>query len=101
MDIPASVKVLGFHYPLEIVRGLVSDGVECVGVCRNRELVIRLDDTYPGQQVRSTLIHEMLEALKEQLQLKIDHTTLGLLEVGINSILVDNPDFVAMYLEAK
>jgi hypothetical protein len=48
---------------------------------------------------RSTLLHEMLEALKEQLKLNLPHDTIDRVEAGLNCILVDNPDFVKMYLE--
>ncbi len=92
---------MGYVYSIEATKKLERDGVACVGICDNRNLHILLEKDCTPQMTRSTLLHEILEALKERLRLKLSHDTIDQLEAGLDAVLVDNPEFVRMYLEKK
>ena len=98
METPSAVKVLGYEYPVEMVERIDDDDT-CRGMCYNVELRIKLCSTLPEQALRSTLLHEVIEALDSQLILHLPHDTIQRLEAGLNQVMVDNPDLLKMYLE--
>lgn len=61
---------------------------------------IDFDESSSATQMLSTVIHEGVEALKEQRNLdNLDHHTIINIEDGMLAILVDNPDFFIRCLE--
>jgi hypothetical protein len=70
-------------------------------MCYNVEQMIEISSTMPLPLQASTLLHEVIEALDSRLWLKLPHETIQRLEAGLNQVLVDNPEFVAMYFEAE
>ena len=61
-----------------------------MGQVRASALQIRLDAHLPRQQLESTLLHEIIEALNHALELKLEHGAIAGLEAGLYQVLTDN-----------
>lgn len=89
MQIPKKLKVLAHIYT-------VSEGVEpqlgrgTSGLCCANLLKIELDGSVPKSRRDEAFLHEIIEALKFHLDLKIEHEDLSALSEGLYTIIRDN-----------
>lgn len=52
---------------------------------------ILIDSSMSASQIRTTLLHEILEALNDLLHLELPHEKLQQIEVGLFAVMEDNP----------
>jgi hypothetical protein len=82
------MKILGYDYTIDIEK--TGEEISGAGKFISSTQKIQLSSDLCDQQLKSTLLHEILEALNYHLELKLEHTTIMGLEVGLYQTLVDN-----------
>ncbi len=78
------MKILGFDY--EIVLGKMEE----FGHCNSGDMVIAISEDINEQQVTSTLIHEIIEAINTHMELKLKHSQIARLEAGLYCVFREN-----------
>ena len=82
------MKIYGYEYAVK--RDENTDDMGAFGDFRVKNQTIRIANDLCDEQVMSTLIHEILEAINYHNQLKLDHANIMVLEVGIYETLKAN-----------
>ena len=81
------MKILGYNYT---VSGALSREVIHASGWHNSNLLhIDIASDLELQQKKSTMIHEIIEALNYSLDLKLEHNIVMSLEAGLYQVLVD------------
>lgn len=80
------MDILGYTYRVDKDKTILQLG-EKAGVCYTRDQKISLASDQPSDSLISTFIHEIIEALDYHLELKLKHSQLCAIEVGIFSTL--------------
>lgn len=80
-----SVRILGHNYSVEIRDAMSSFGKGSLSEGR-----IILDEEQCEGQLLSTLIHEVIELINSQLELKMAHNMICGVETGLYQFLVEN-----------
>lgn len=88
MKIPKKINVLGLAYNISEQED-VSSGT-ALGLCQFAKQQIILEKKQCQEQKEATLIHEILEAINNQLELELPHKTICSLETGIYQVLKEN-----------
>ncbi len=72
------------------------DGQGLMGQCRHmdREIAVSREAMVVAGGIKNTLWHETVHALNYQLDLGLDEQEVGRLAHGLESVLIDNPDFM-------
>lgn len=99
MKLPDAIKCGAFVYRVRCKKRLVSDEQERLyGQARHGELAILLDrGMHPANQ-RETLLHEVIHAVANERHLDLPEECVNQLSHGLAAILIDNPDFTAIFL---
>lgn len=97
---PAKVKVIGKTYAVRYVTGSPLEEGD-TGECDYDAAIISIRDGIESQLERSSLLHEVLHALDDQLNLRLTEKQIEGLENGLFQIAVDNPRFFAFVRKAK
>lgn len=63
--------------------------------------VIQIATDLTPEQTTSTVLHEILEALKYHLELEMEHNVIMALEAGLYQVLVDNGVDLSPLLEGR
>lgn len=79
------MKILGYTYKLKY-----SDGMSEMGKFVPNNQTIFVDEKLCHQQILSTILHEIIEALCYHMELKIEHPIMMGLESGLYQVLTDN-----------
>lgn len=79
------MKILGYNYELA-----QRNDLESMGRLWTAKMRIEIQDSLCRQQKVSTVLHEVLEALNEHLQLGLTHPAIMGVESGIYQVLTDN-----------
>lgn len=87
MRIPEKIKILGHDYAVVMVDLNETDTYGNMNPSTN---VIRLNKNKAQSQIDSTLLHEILEALNQGLELRLEHNQISSLEAGIYQVFKDN-----------
>lgn len=82
------MKVLGYNYTLEY--GQDRDRMGACGRCHSSRLYIQVANDMNGEQVESTVLHEVIEALNFHLELGLGHSAVMGLEAGLFQVCQDN-----------
>lgn len=90
MNIPNVIHIAGSDF--EVVREKDVGFRGNRGECSLEGLVIRLDPTRPLVRQHRTLVHEIIEALNDELDIGLKHHQVNLLEAGFYEVLVNNPE---------
>lgn len=89
MKIPNKIKILGQEIPVELTHprqiGVKGDYDELYNLIR-----IRHGKGIPESQQEDTLLHEILEAIKDLTCISIDHATLSVIATVLYQVLRDN-----------
>lgn len=89
MLIPKRLKVLAHIYTIsETVEPQLGRGTS--GLCCANLLKIELDSSVPKSRKEEAFLHEIIEALKFHLDIKIEHEDLSALSEGIYTVIRDN-----------
>jgi hypothetical protein len=83
-----NMKILGYEYKLDITQS--ARELDAIGKFFASELMIKISKDLPKNQLESTLLHEILEALNYHLDLKLEHDTIMRLETSLYTVLSDN-----------
>ncbi len=84
-----TIKIGGLNYSLNYVPAHELDGN--FGECNNRACEIRISDDLPPGLSRSVILHEVIEAINFNAELKLEHPAIMAIEQGIFQVLTDNP----------
>lgn len=78
------MRILGYTYQVERIPALGA-----MGRCDVALQIIRIDANLPADQARSTMLHEIIEALNHALEMDLPHGVICQLEAGLYQVLVD------------
>ena len=96
--IPQVLQIIGKPYQVLIVP-LLDEGLN-VGEMSEHHQAITMAAGQTFENERDTLLHEILHAIEERLQLKMREKQVALLATGLLQVLRENPKLVA-YLCGK
>ncbi len=82
------MKILGYRY--RIIRKHNIDDLGAMGTFRAKPQKISIASDLTQQQVESTMLHEIIEALNYHLALGLEHPVIMRLEAALYQCLVDN-----------
>jgi len=85
--IPSKLKILGHSYDVILIDDNETSGFGSLNPNTN---TIRLNKNKTQSQIESTLLHEIIEALDHNLELKLEHRQISALEAGLYQVLRDN-----------
>jgi len=72
-------------------------GTTTVGLCKNTDCSLVIDkDTHIDFQ-KTTLLHEIIEALSYRLELNLKHSQITALEGGLFQVIKDNPKLLEYF----
>ena len=86
--IPKDIKIGGIKYKVIPVDPKIS---ESYGKVIFESASIHLDDTLTQDVSLSTLLHEIIEVINEENELKLEHRTIQTLGTQLYAVLKDNP----------
>lgn len=84
------MKILGYDYKLAYFPLHGKLPLESAGVCSVGQQTIMVDGSLCKQQLKSTVLHEMIEAVNRHLELELSHHQIVLLEAGLYNALTEN-----------
>ena len=100
MKRPAKSRVLGAVYQIHFVSGDHPKLDGDMGYCGFDELQMFINDAQPLQNEQRTVLHEHLEAINENMKVKLRHDQIEQLEVAIHQLIQENPLLIS-YLKKK
>jgi hypothetical protein len=89
MKIPSTLKIGATIYEI-VSQPSEANGEKHLGYCNSGVAKIWIDNNANHQVQESTLVHEILEAIKGGYCLELDHQTLGTLAEVLYQVLKDN-----------
>ena len=93
--LPASVRVNGLTYKVTVKSR--AQGQDTYGMFDQMVQAIDIrGDLTPALQAR-TLLHECIEAINANYELKLDHHAIDLLEAGLWCLFQDNPELIKLW----
>ena len=87
MIIPNNIKILGHTYAIIMIDDRENGDYGSLNPNTN---TIRLNKNKTQSQIESTLLHEIIEALNMNLELRLEHPQISAIEAGLYQILKDN-----------
>ncbi len=99
MNPPNVVSVIGKTYAI-----LTVDSVDSEDSCGEHELQrqeIKIKKDLHAEAARDTLLHELIHAVDEQLDLRLKHRQVHALAAGLLQVLRENPDLVRFLTERQ
>ena len=84
-------KILGIEYPIRQINPNISMDSANLGECDLSACEIRLNSQQSPDLIRSTLLHEIIEALNFRLELELEHPQITQLEAGLLQTFCDSP----------
>ena len=91
MKITPTVKIAGVNYTIKIVPHMWLED-ECSGRTRNIRSVIELEEGMEPDIAKATLLHEIIEAIDTENQLKLKHYKIQSLATQLYQVIHDNPE---------
>jgi hypothetical protein len=89
-----SIKILGYDYKIEY---LENDSMKAFGRFNAEKQSILIGNDLPIDLQKSSLIHEIIEALNFYLELELPHNKITSLEAGLYQVFKDNPAIVKYF----
>ena len=86
---PDTIKIGGIHYKIIPEDSKIS---ESYGKVVFEYASIHLDDTLTNDMALATLLHEVIEVINEENELKLEHRAIQTLATQLFQVLKDNPD---------
>lgn len=77
------LRILGIDYSVIFRDGIQHEGSECHGLADLDHQIIYIDKSNSSQMQTTAIIHEIIEAINYQLELKLKHNQIMSLECGI------------------
>ena len=91
MKITPSVKIAGVTYEIRMVPHLWLEE-ECSGKTRNVRSIIDLEESMTPDIAKATLLHEIIEAIDSENELKLKHHKIQSLATQLYQVIKDNPE---------
>ena len=92
MELPKKIMINGREYNVK-ERDNKETGATSLGTFDCRQSIIWIEKGLSDDQTLSTLIHEAIEAIDFQGELKMEHNKICVLETGIYSLITNNDIF--------
>ena len=89
-NIPSTLKIGGHDYIISQNPTCQIDGQVCCGIHNGSRELIEVNPSYPIGTQKSTLLHEIIEAIDWMHELKLEHRVICTLEEGLYQVLKDN-----------
>lgn len=90
MKIPKTLKIGGQVYRV-LVKDFVDEGNESLcGYAIAGDNIIAINHALPQSQQESTFLHEVIEVVNNNYELKLEHPVIQTLEAALYQVLVDN-----------
>ena len=89
MQLPTTIRILGVPFEVALSTRILDRGVDGESNTFRQEIAI-LDGAPPERQ-GALLLHEILEVIDTELELKLRHATICALAVALYQVLSDNP----------
>lgn len=95
------LRVLGKTYWVTVIDQpeLAIDGARVYGVTNNKQQHINLDRNQGFDQIRETLLHELIHVWEGSFKITIKHEDVYSLAVFLYSVMKDNPKLVNWLME--
>lgn len=91
----SSVRIIGCNY--RIVHMMGDDEEDKDGVWDDAKKEIRIDPVLSLESFREILWHEILHAIEHRLGLKFTERSVVAMGVGVDLVLQENPELIALY----
>jgi len=88
MKIPEKIKIIGKMIDVKIVKNKELPNLN--GQFQTQYNLIHLNEDVEPQQLEETLLHEIIEFIETQLELKIEHKSICALSECLYQVLKDN-----------
>ena len=82
------MKILGYTYKVDNTKSV--NDMNTYGLFSATDQKISVGNNLSEEQRASTVLHEVIEALKFHLSIEIEHEALTALEAGLFTVLMDN-----------
>ena len=89
MEIPESIKIAGLDWKVVLDEHMGAED-KCFGQMRPVRQEIAIIAHAAEQRQEETLLHEIIEAIKDHCCLELDHQTLSTLSAQLHQVLKDN-----------
>ena len=93
-----SIRILGKPFSVEVEHPTALNGDLYTGRCISKEQRILLDGSAAREWMLDTLLHEVVHAVSDATQADLEEAQVGALASGLTAVLLDNPDFVRLFL---
>ena len=90
MKIPKSLKIGGFNYKVIYRKRYKNDGVSVFGNQCSSTHQIWIESDIPVQRQEEVLLHEIIESIDTDNELKLEHTQISALSNCLYQALKDN-----------
>lgn len=89
-----SVRVGGRDFKIKLLPSVeVGDG-ECVGQAFVHRGTVKICKELPADTQASTLLHEILEIINNDFELRLEHQQISTLEASLYGVLRNNPELL-------
>lgn len=85
----STIRISGINYIIELIPDL-SEEQECTGKVIGKKCKILLDKDMCEDMILATLLHEVIEIINGENQLKLEHHVIQTLATQIYQVLQDN-----------
>ena len=89
MNVPTTIKIAGVTYTIEAVSQLRAEE-NCSGRVLFNKAVIQLDDSLCAEIAGATLLHEVIEVINSENELKMSHRTIQSMATQLYGVVKDN-----------
>lgn len=91
-----NLRIQGMNFSVEESEHVALTGIDGLVQFGAKKILISTGISFEMQ--RSTVLHEILEAINGMMELKLEHNQISSLECGLNQILSDNPDLLKLWM---
>lgn len=90
------VKIGGIWYKIEYKKDLGRDR-EHLGECNCNTAKINLDSSLNDDVEKKVLLHEIIEAINWENELKLEHNKISTLEMNLYQVIIDNKELIKSF----
>jgi hypothetical protein len=93
--LPKKIRVIGKDYKV-----ISTNRIEHFGECCHGKLKIKINRRQDKQQLKDTVVHEILHAIDYSMQLDLEEHQVHTMATGLHAVLSDNPEFSKWLVES-
>jgi hypothetical protein len=95
--IPNQFKL--FNKPWTIRPSQFNELRDDMGLCMTNNLQVIYDSSFPYEEIEHIIMHELVHAIEQTLQLDLTERQVDLMALGIIDLIKHNPELIAYYME--